>query len=76
MKKKKIQKSEFKNLDLTRRSIYSANNFNKNSIIKKNMIKILRPANIYKPNDLKKILNKKIKRKIGIYKVFLPNYFI
>jgi len=76
LEEKKIQKSEFKNLDLTRRSIYSANNFNKNSIIKKNMIKILRPANIYKPNDLKKILNKKIKRKIGIYKVFLPNYFI
>ena len=73
---KKIQKSEFKNLDLIRRSIYSANNYNKNSIIKKNMIKILRPANIYKPNDLKKILNKKINKKIKIYKVFLPNYFI
>jgi hypothetical protein len=76
LEEKKIQKSEFKNLDLTRRSIYSANNFNKNSIINKNMIKILRPANIYRPNDVKKILNKKIKKKIGIYKVFLPNYFI
>ena len=76
LEEKRIQNSEFKNLDLIRRSIYSANNFNKNSIIKKNMIKILRPANIYEPNDLKKILNKKIKKKIGIYKVFLPNYFI
>jgi len=76
VEEKRIQNSEFKNLDLIRRSIYSANNFNKNTIIKKNMIKILRPANIYKPNDLKKILNKKIKKKIGIYKVFLPNYFI
>jgi N,N'-diacetyllegionaminate synthase len=76
VEEKRIQNSEFKNLDLIRRSIYSANNFNENSIIKKNMIKILRPANIYKPNDLKKILNKKIKKKIGIYKVFLPNYFI
>jgi sialic acid synthase SpsE len=76
LEEKRIQNSEFKNLDLIRRSIYSANNFNKNSIIKKNMIKILRPANIYKPNDLKKILNKKIKKKIGIYKVFLPKYFI
>ena len=73
---KRIQNSEFKNLDLIRRSIYSANNLNKNSIIKKNMTKILRPANIYKPNDLNKILNKKIKKKIGVYKVFLPNYFI
>jgi len=76
LEEKKIQNSEFKNLDLIRRSIYSANNFSKNSIIKKDMIKFLRPANIYKPNDLKKILNKKIKKKIGIYKVFLPNYFI
>ena len=76
LEEKKIQNSEFKNLDLIRRSIYSADNFSKNSIIKKNMIKFLRPANIYKPNDLKKILNKKIKKKIGIYKVFLPNYFI
>lgn len=76
LEEKKIQNSEFKNLDLIRRSIYSADNFSKNSIIKKDMIKFLRPANIYKPNDLKKILNKKIKKKIGIYKVFLPNYFI
>lgn len=75
IEEKKIQKSEFNNLDLIRRSIYSANNFNKNSIIKKDMIKILRPANIYKPSDLKKILNKKIKKKIGINDVFLPNYF-
>ena len=73
---KRIQNSEFKNLDSIRRSIYSANNLDKNSIIKKNMTKILRPANIYKPNDLNKILNKKIKKKIGVYKVFLPNYFI
>ena len=76
LEEKIIQKSELKNLDLIRRSIYSANNYNTNSIIKKNMIKILRPANIYKPNDLKKILNKKIKKKIKINKVFLPNYFI
>jgi sialic acid synthase SpsE len=73
---KRIQKSEFKNLNLIRRSIYSAYNLDKNSSIKKNMIKILRPGNIYKPNDLKIILNRKIKKKIGIHKVFLPNYFI
>ena len=37
-----IQNSEFKNLDSIRRSIYSANNLDKNSIIKKNMTKILK----------------------------------
>ncbi len=39
---KKIQKSELKNLNLIRRSIYSAGNLDKNSIIKENMIKVLR----------------------------------
>jgi sialic acid synthase SpsE len=73
---KKIQPSESKNLHLMRRSIYAKNFYNKNSIIKSNMIKILRPSNIYKPNDVKKILNKKIKKKIGAHKVFLPKYFL
>jgi sialic acid synthase SpsE len=73
---KKIQRGESKNLHLIRRSIYAAGCFNKNSIIKDNMIKILRPASFYQPNDIKKILNKKIKKKIEVYKVFLPKHFI
>lgn len=72
---KKIQCGESKNLHLIRRSIYAAGNFHKNTIIKNNMIKILRPASFYKPNDIKKILNKRIKSRIESYKVFLPKYF-
>jgi sialic acid synthase SpsE len=72
---KKIQRGESKNLPLIRRSIYAAGTFHKNTVIKNNMIKILRPANFYQPNDIKKILNKKIKRKIESYKAFLPKYF-
>ena len=72
---KKIQYGETKNLHLIRRSIYTADSFDKNTLIKANMIKFLRPASIYKPNDVKKILNKKIKKKIGAFKVFLPKHF-
>ena len=72
---KKIQRGESKNLHLIRRSIYAASNFQKDSIIKNNMIKILRPASFYQPNDIKKILNKRIKRRIESYKAFLPKYF-
>ena len=73
---KKIQIGEAKNLKLIRRSIYSANTIDKNTVIMNKMIKILRPANIYKPQDLNKILKKKIKKKIEAYKVFLPKHFI
>ena len=72
---KKIQRGESKNLHLIRRSIYAAGNFHKNTIIKNNMIKIIRPASFYKPNDIKKILNKRIKRRIESYETFLPKYF-
>jgi len=72
---KNIQPGESKNLHLIRRSIYAAGNFHKNTIIKNNMIKILRPANFYQPNDIKKILNKRIKMRIESYKAFLPKYF-
>ena len=72
---KEIQPGESKNLHLIRRSIYAAGNFHKNSIIKNNMIKILRPASFYQPNDIKKILNKRIKNRIKLYNTFLPKYF-
>jgi sialic acid synthase SpsE len=73
---KKIQRGESKNLHLIRRSIYTIGSFDKNTLIKDDMIKILRPAGPYKPNDIKKILNKRIKRKIDAYNVLLPKYFI
>ena len=72
---KEIQRGESKNLHLIRRSIYAAGNFHKNTIIKNNMIKILRPASFYQPNDIKKILNKRIKSRIKLYNTFLPKYF-
>ena len=43
--------------------------------IKDDMIKILSPAGSYKPNDIKKILNKRIKKKIAAYNILLPKYF-
>jgi sialic acid synthase SpsE len=72
---KKIQRGESKNMHLIRRSIYAADNLYKNTIIKNNMIKILRPVSFYKPNDIKKILNKRIKKGIESYKAFSPKYF-
>lgn len=72
---KKVQHGESKNLHSIRRSIYAADNLDKNTFIQDSMIKIIRPASIYKPNDIKKILNKKIKKKIEAFKVFLPKYF-
>jgi len=72
---KKIQRGESKNMHLIRRSIYAADNLYKNTIIKNNMIKILRPVSFYKPNDIKKILNKRIKIGIESYKAFSPKYF-
>jgi len=72
---KNIQRGESKNLHLIRRSIYAAGNFHKNSIIKDNMTKILRPASFYQPNDIKKILNKRIKKRIESHKAFFPKYF-
>lgn len=76
VEEKKIQKGEAQNLNLIRRSIYSSRTLDKNSIIIDNMIKILRPANFYQPNDLKKILNKRLKKKLKLDKPLLPGYFL
>ena len=72
---KKIQKSEVKNLPLIRRSIYSKDVIDKNFILKEDMIQILRPSNFYKPNDLKKILNKKFKKKLAANRAITPFIF-
>ena len=75
IKEKKIQKGEAKNLSSLRRSIYTQNIINKDSTLNSSMIKILRPANFYKPNDLKKILNKKLKKRIQKNQAIKPNFF-
>jgi sialic acid synthase SpsE len=73
---KRIQKCEKKNLIFVRRSIYSNCNIKKNSILKNYMLKILRPANFYKPNDINKILNRKIKKNVKYNQVVKPNVLI
>jgi len=72
---KKIQKCEEKNLINVRRSIYANYDINKNSILNNEIIKIIRPANFYKPNDINKILNKKIKKNIKNNQAILPEFF-
>jgi N,N'-diacetyllegionaminate synthase len=76
VEEKKIQKGEAQNLNLIRRSIYSSRTLDKNSTIIDNMVKVLRPANFYQPNDLKKILNKRLKKKLKVNKPLLPSYFV
>jgi sialic acid synthase SpsE len=39
------------------------------------MLKILRPANFYKPNDINKILNRKIKKNVKHNQVIKPRIF-
>jgi N,N'-diacetyllegionaminate synthase len=75
LEEKKIQKCEKKNLIFARRSIYSNCNIKKNSILKNYMLKILRPANFYKPNDINKILNRKIKKNVKHNQVIKPRIF-
>ena len=76
VEEKKIQKGEAQNLNLIRRSIYSSRTLDKNSTIIDNMVKVLRPANFYQPNDLKKILNKRLKKKLKVNKPLLTSYFV
>ena len=73
---KRIQKCEKKNLIFVRRSIYSNCDIKKSSILKNYMLKILRPANFYKPNDINKILNRKIKKNVKYNQVLKPNVLI
>ena len=71
-----IQKCEVKNLKLSRRSIYSNDEIAKNSFLTRKMIKISRPANFYSPNELKKLLNKRIKKELKKNKALVPSYFL
>ena len=61
---KKISKSEKKNLGLMRRSLYFNQDLKKNTILEKKHIKAVRPFINLKPNDLTKVLGKKINKNV------------
>ena len=61
---KKISLSEKKNLNSSRRSIYSSRDIFKNEKIDYSNIKVLRPGNGLEPNRIEKIKGKKIKKNI------------
>jgi len=66
--KKEPKPSEHKNLVLARRSITSNISISKGEKIHLNMIVIRRPAKGIKPENLKKVLNKRAKKNISAYK--------
>lgn len=61
---KKISKSEKRNLGLMRRSLYFNQDLKKNTILEKKHIKTVRPFINLKPNDLTKVLGKKINKSV------------
>ena len=61
---KKISKEEEKNFSSMRRSIYFKKKLNKGVILKRHHLKIVRPYNKINPNELSKVLGKKLKRDV------------
>ena len=61
---KNISKNEKKNLNSMRRSIYFDLSLKKGSKIKREHLKIVRPFKKLKPNDISKVLGKKIKKDV------------
>ena len=61
---KEISKSEKKNKNLMRRSIYAKKDLNKNYRVSIDDIKITRPFVKTEPQDVNKILNKKLKKNV------------
>jgi len=59
---KKISSNEKKNYPLMRRSIYFDKRLKKGTILKRQDLKIVRPYKTLKPNDLFKVLGKKLKK--------------
>ena len=59
---KKISSSEKKNYSSMRRSVYFDKKLNKGSILKRQDLKIVRPYKVLEPNDLSKVLGKKLKK--------------
>ena len=59
---KKISINEKKNYSSMRRSIYFDKKLKKGTILKRQDLKIVRPYKILEPNDLSKVLGKKLKK--------------
>ena len=68
IKKKQDEENEMSNI--SRKSLYYAKNLKKNSIIKDNHLKALRPGFGISPMEIKKIIGKKINREIKINSQF------
>ena len=61
---KKISSNEKKNYSSMRRSVYFDKKLNKGSILKRQDLKIVRPYKVLEPNDLSKVLGKKLKKDV------------
>jgi N,N'-diacetyllegionaminate synthase len=61
---KKISNNEKKNYSAMRRSVYFDKKLNKGSILKRQDLKIVRPYKVLEPNDLSKVLGKKLKKDV------------
>ena len=61
---KKISSTEKKNLPNIRRSIYFDTNLRKGTIVKRENLKIVRPLSFTEPNDLSKIIGRKLKKDV------------
>lgn len=59
---KKISSNEKKNYSSMRRSVYFDKKLKKGTILKRQDLKIVRPYKILEPNDLSKVLGKKLKK--------------
>jgi len=61
---KKISNNEKKNYSSMRRSVYFDKKLKKGSILKRQDLKIVRPYKVLEPNDLSKVLGKKLKKDV------------
>ncbi len=61
---KKISKNEKKNYVSMRRSIYFDKKLKKGTILKRQDLKIVRPHKIIEPNELSKVIGKKLKKDV------------
>lgn len=62
---KEISKNEKKNLVSMRRSIFFSENLKKGTVLKKKHLKIVRPFKFVEPNNLSKLLGKKLKKNVS-----------